>query len=326
MAKRRINQQQSRRISAAQAKQLANAQGTTGQVNSGLVIARFGQRVLVEYAMGQQRQCFMRPHIENIVAGDRVAWQESEDGGVIEAVEERATVLTRPNARGELRPIAANVDLMLIVIAPAPEPHANLIDRYLVAAEHAGIQPALIVNKTDLLQAADPVLALAARYTPLDYTVIHTDRESDPEAQQVRALMSEHTAVLVGQSGVGKSSLIKRLLPDTDQRGNDIRIGALSEGVDKGRHTTTAAELYHLPGSGDLIDSPGIREFQLSHLPAAEVAEAFIEFRPFLGRCHFRDCQHDHETDCAILEAVATGAISEARLASYRLMTEQLSR
>lgn len=324
MAKRRISQQQSRRISAAQGKKLENAGDLSGELSEGLVIARYGKRALVEDASsGEQRQCFIRPHIDNLVAGDRVAWQASENEGVIEALEDRSSVLTRTSARGDLKPIAANVDLMLIVIAVIPKPHANLIDRYLVAAEHAGIRPALVINKGDLHADEEEIRRLARVYEDLGYAVTHTDRESDPEARRLHPLMAGQTAVLVGQSGVGKSSLVKRLLPVADSRSDDIRVGALSEGADKGRHTTTAAELYHLPTGGKLIDSPGIREFQLAHLPAEEVASAFIEFRPFLGQCRFRDCRHVHETDCALLAAVDQGAVSRERFDSFRLITDQ---
>lgn len=324
MAKRRISQQQSRRISAAQERRLENTGDLSGELNGGLVIARYGQRALVEDSLsGEHRQCFIRPHIDNVVAGDRVAWQTSEHEGVIAAVEARHTVLTRANPRGDLKPIAANVDVMLIVIAVVPPPHTNLIDRYLVAAEHAGIRPVLVVNKGDLDTEREALGQIAKTYENLGYSVTHTDRESDPDARQLHPLMAEQTAVLVGQSGVGKSSLVKRLLPSADSRSEDIRVGALSLGADKGRHTTTTAELYHLPNEAKLIDSPGIREFQLAHLPAAEIANAFIEFRPFLGQCRFRDCRHQHETDCAILKALDGGMISRERFDSFRLITEQ---
>lgn len=315
MTKRRLSQQQQRRIRTARERQVALSDETPGDAQPGLVIARYGKRALIEGEDGERRQCVMRANLDSLVAGDRVVWMPSEDGGVIDARAERSSVLRRPDPRGKLRPVAANIDLMLIVIAPKPLAHANLIDRYLVAAESEGIDAALVLNKQDLLEADDPCSDLANTYEALGYPVVRTDRTSDPQALALQPLIRGRTLVLVGQSGVGKSSLINRLLPE-----EDIRVGALSEGIDKGRHTTTAAALYHLPCGGHLIDSPGIREFHLHHLPPEDIAPGFREFRPFLGHCRFRDCSHDHEKDCAILNAVAEGAISEERLASYRMI------
>jgi len=315
MSKRRLSQQQQRRTRAARERALSQTDDTTGPPREGLVIVRYGKRALIEDGDGERRQCVMRANLEDLVAGDEVIWRTSSDSGVIESRAERRSALFRPDARARLRPIAANIDLMLVVIAPKPPPHANLIDRYLVAAENAGIEAVLVLNKDDLLTENPEVSTLTQQYADLGYRVIQTGADSDPEAEALKRVVPGKTVVLVGQSGVGKSSLIKRLLPD-----HDIRVGELSDAIDKGRHTTTAAELYHLPGGGRLIDSPGIREFHLDHIPADAVAAGFREFREFLGHCRFRDCSHDHEADCAILDAVADGRISEERLASYRLI------
>jgi len=317
MSKRRLSQQQERRIRSARDRRVAEANDDLGETLPGLVIARYGKRALVEDEDGQRRQCFLRANLDSVVAGDRVAWRASEDGGVIDARADRTSVLSRPDARGNMRPVAANIDLMLIVIAPKPPAHANLIDRYLVAAEHEGIDAVLVLNKQDLLVDGDDIVSLAESYQALGYPVVRTDKVSDPDAQALREIIEEQTMVLVGQSGVGKSSLINRLLP-----GLDIRTGALSEAIDKGRHTTTAAELYHLPGGGALIDSPGIREFHLHHLCRQDVANGFVEFKPFLGTCKFRDCSHDHEQGCALLQAIEVGIISEERFASYRMILD----
>ncbi len=321
MSKRRLSHQQQRRIRAARERKVALVDNDPGAANlgdaqPGLVIARYGKRALVEDADGERRQCFLRANLDSIVAGDRVVWRTSDDGaGVIDARAERSSELSRPDIRGNLRPVAANIDLMLIVIAPKPPAHANLIDRYLIAAEHEGIDAAIVLNKADLIDAHDNIESLAARYAELGYPVVKTDRNNDPEAALLRPLIGNRTLVLVGQSGVGKSSLINRLIPDLD-----IRVGELSEAIDKGRHTTTAAELYHLPAGGNLIDSPGIREFHLNHLPEQAVADGFREFRPFLGHCRFRDCSHDHEQGCALLAAVESGDILSERFESYRLI------
>ena len=317
MSKRRLTQQQQRRIRTARAEKHALPDAELGESRPGTVIARYGKRALIEGQDGERRQCVMRANLDSLVAGDDVLWRPSADSGVIESRAERRSSLCRPDGRGQLRPVAANIDLMLIVIAPAPEPHGNLIDRYLVAAEVEGIEPVLVLNKADLLDDDDPATVLAGRYGALGYPVIRTDAVTDPNASQLRPWIAQRTLVLVGQSGVGKSSLIHRLIPDID-----IRIGALSEAISKGRHTTTAAELYHVPGGGRLIDSPGIREFHLHHLPDDAVAQGFREFQPLLGRCKYRDCRHDREQDCALLAAVADGTISAERFQSYRSIVD----
>ena len=212
--------------------------------------------------------------------------------------------------------MAANLDRIAVVIAPEPEPHPNLIDRYLVAAEHEGIRPLLILNKVDLLQPVDTTIdEVLADYRALGYDILRVSAQAGIGLAEMRAYFARHTTVLVGQSGVGKSSLVNLLYPDAL-----ALIGELSAQMGKGRHTTTAATLYRLPGGGQLIDSPGIREFGLGHLDRRAIAEGFIEFRPFLGTCRFRDCNHDRGPGCAILEALARHAISPRRFSSYQLM------
>ena len=317
MSKRRLSDQQRRRIEAAQERH--RTQASAGE-ESGLVIARFGKRVLLETNSGKQVSATLRRHVDDPVAGDRVIWVSEGDGGVVEALLPRSTVISRPNSQGRLRPIAANIDRLLVVVAPQPEAQANLIDRYLVAAEHAGMDVTLVVNKGDLLPQAPAVGQLAADYRDLGHSVVVTDQYSDPDADILKPIIRAQTLALVGQSGVGKSSLVQRLLPE-----QDIRIGDLSSAAGLGRHTTTAAALYHLPGGGQLIDSPGVREFHLSHLPPAAVAAGFVEFAPLLGACRFRDCSHDHEAGCAILEAHSRGEISANRMASYQQIVASMA-
>ena len=173
---------------------------------------------------------------------------------------ERRSELKRPDARGQLKSVAANVDLIAIVVAPEPEPYANLIDRYLVAAHMASIDTLIILNKSDLLDQHPQCLALLESYRAIGYQVMTTGPTSK-ETQALSELLGSRTSVFVGQSGVGKSSIINRLLPD-----EELRVGALSEGVLKGRHTTTTAEVFERPNGGFIIDSPGIREFGLQHI------------------------------------------------------------
>ena len=306
MTEPRLTKQQQRRIAAAQAEK--SSDGT----ESGLVIARFGKRILVEDTQGRQLSCTLRRRVEDPVAGDQVIWRRDGEAGVIEALAPRSSVIQRPNSQGKLRPIAANLDRVLIVVAPEPEPSATLIDRYLVAAHHAGIEPVLVINKMDLLPPSGALPDFINLYRGLGYTVIETDRDSDPKGARLLPVISNATLVLVGQSGVGKSSIVKRLLPE-----EDIRIGSLSTQGNLGRHTTTTAALYHLPNGGQLVDSPGVREFHLNHLPRDTISGGFPEFATYLGSCRFRDCRHQNEAGCAVLQAAAQGRINAGRLASF---------
>lgn len=329
MTKRRLTRQQAWRIEKIQAERARRAQrreaaagedGGLGPETEGVVIAHYGSQLEVEAAddPGRTLRCHLRANLEGLVTGDRVVFRPGEPTGVVVAQLPRRSLLSRPDARGMPRPVAANIDQVAIVIAPEPAPHANLIDRYLVATEAMGADALLVVNKADLLTggtAAAAMAALLGPYRALGYPVIETSR--DTAAATLGAALAGHTSVLVGQSGVGKTSLVNALLP-----GLGRRTGELSGPGRKGRHTTTTAELHHLVTGGDLIDSPGIREFGLDHLPREAVAAGFREFRPFLGHCRFRDCRHRDEPGCALLEAVAVGKVSAERLASYRHIVE----
>ncbi len=334
MSKRKLSRQQAwriekiqqeraeraRRRDAAAAQTLAS--GELGPEQHGLVTAHFGTQVEVEADNGKRVRCHLRANLEGPVTGDEVIWCEGEPTGVIVAQNERRSVLSRPDPYGKLKPVAANIDQIVVVIAPLPEPHANLIDRYLVAAETVNIEPVILLNKTDLL-ADNPTLQrsidqLLAIYPTLGYRILHTCSLAGG-LDELHSALRDHTSVFVGQSGVGKSSLVNALLPEAD-----LRVGGLSENTSKGTHTTTTAQLFHLPSGGSLIDSPGIREFGLWHMSRQQVEQGFREFRPFLGHCKFRDCQHLQEPGCALMQALADGHISERRMDSYRHIVASL--
>src|SRR3990167_2264430 len=339
MAKRQLNSGQNWRIEKTQGERAARAAkresqavqilegGDLGPEQTGLVIAHFGVQVEVEALdgelAGQVFRCHLRANLPALVTGDQVVWRAGNQGiGVIVAQLPRNTELCRPDSRGQLKPVAANVDLIVIVFAPLPEPHPNLIDRYLVAAEHAGITPLLLLNKADLIDAQNgPALeALLAVYRQLGYPLLEVSAHEGGGMQALQERLNGHVSVFVGQSGVGKSSLVNSLLP-----GVDTRVGPLSEQTGAGTHTTTTARLFHFPGGGKLIDSPGIREFGLGHVSRDDVEAGFIEFHELLGHCRFRDCKHDREHGCALLKALEEGRIQQQRMNSYRHILSSLT-
>lgn len=337
MSKRNLTRRQSWRIQKIQDERKARARKKEQQIEkelesselgpeqTGLIIAHYGSQLDIEPIdrPGVLWRCHLRANLPALVTGDKVIWRAGKDrSGVVVALEERESLLSRPDMHGRLKPVAANIDYIVVVIAPVPVPHANLIDRYLVAAETVGIEPVILLNKTDLLTDSEEHRTLQAMldsYREIGYKVLKASTRSEDGLTELKTLLNEHTSVFVGQSGVGKSSLVNVLLP-----GVDIKVGALSEATGKGTHTTTAAKLFHFPAGGTLIDSPGIREFGLWHMEPHQVLEGFREFRPFLGYCKFRDCNHEKEPGCALREALEKGDISQTRIDSYRHILNSL--
>jgi ribosome biogenesis GTPase / thiamine phosphate phosphatase len=297
-----------------------------GPIQRGLVISHFGQQLDIEALegvdSGQVFRCFARSNLEPLVTGDEVLWQAGEPTGVVVGGTPRRSLLRRPNAFNEIKPVAANIDCVVIVLAPQPVPHPNLIDRYLVATELMQCTPLLVLNKCDLLDVDSRTSLgnLLQQYTALGYATLEVSGKRQLNLAPLQAALEGKNSVFVGQSGVGKSALVNALLPGT----NTLE-GELSQGERKGRHTTTSARLFHFPAGGNLIDSPGIREFGLWHITAQELLTAFVEFRPYLNGCKFRDCRHDREPGCQLQAAVAAGKISEARLSSYHAIRSTLT-
>jgi ribosome biogenesis GTPase len=283
----------------------------------GRIVASHGRRVLLEDSAGRRLPCRLLGRDLKVVCGDRVRWRKAEaegaDGFVV-AVEPRRTVLSRLNAAGRSEPIVANLDRLVAVLAPVPAADLDLCDRYLAAAEWAGLAAAVVLNKRDLPEASAPALTRALDvYRRLGYAVATASKREPDGVDELARLLSRGTSVLVGQSGVGKSSLTNRLVP-----GIEAAVQELSRGTREGRHTTTAAVLYPLPGGGELIDSPGVRDFA-PPLPAPrDVASGFREIAAAGAACHFPDCRHRGEPGCAVQPAAAAGRIDARRLASYR--------
>lgn len=292
----------------------------TQHFRNGLVLAHYGQTSLVEGEGGELVRCSTRRNLPRTVCGDRVHWQPGgAREGVITGVLERRTTLSRPDARGRERPVAANIDRIIVVIASRPAFECGMLDRYLVAAELIGADPLIVLNKSDLL-APESRARLEERlavYTRIGYPLVLTSNRTTDGLAALHRQLQGHVSVLVGQSGVGKSSLVQSLLPD-----RDVRTGNLSRVTGLGRHTTTVAMLYHLPGGGDLIDSPGVRDFSPGRVEPGLLEKGFREFAPYLGHCRFHNCRHLSEPGCAVHDAARDGAISRERFENYRAMLE----
>ncbi len=294
----------------------------------GTVVVRHGAHVAVEDTAGELHHCVARRNIGHSVCGDRVVWAQTEPGrGVVTALRPRDNSLSRPDYAGRDKPLAANLTLLAVVVAPQPPPSGFLLDQYLVAAELMGVAALVVATKMDLLPAADrdAFLAALAPYADLGYGVCPVSTKGPPGVAALMAHLVGETAILLGQSGVGKSSLVQALLPD-----QDIQVGRLSAATGLGRHTTSTATCYRLPpgepDSGRLIDSPGVRSFRLSGLTQAQLEVGFPELRALRGQCRFRDCRHAHEPDCAVRAAVAAGGVHPQRLERFHQLREGLVR
>jgi ribosome biogenesis GTPase len=255
------------------------------------------------------------------VCGDQVLWQPQGDGQgvVLTVLARRSELARREGTRRKL--MAANVDRLIVVFSAQIAFNALNLDRILVGAHIQGIEPVIVINKVDLLNDAQLTQwqTQLAAYQALGYPVLFTSVAQHTGLDELTRQLNGHTSILLGASGVGKSSLVQCLLPQ-----REIRIGAVSEASGRGRHTTSAATLYHLSAGGDLIDAPGLSDFGPDHVTAERISEAFPEIRPLLGTCKFRDCAHRNEPGCALLTAFAKGDISAERLASmHALIAEQ---
>ena len=282
----------------------------------GTVVAAHGRHYLIELADGSTLPCFPRGKKSELACGDRVQLERSgEAQGVINTILPRSSLLYRSNEfRQKL--IAANVTLVAIVVATEPSFSDELVTRCLIAAESQDIEALIVLNKCDLIERLPEAEAALSPFARLGYSILHLSALGEVDA--LRTQLAGQTSVLVGQSGMGKSTLVNALVPTAGARTREI-----SEALDSGRHTTTHATLYRLPDGAALIDSPGLQEFGLHHLSRSELEHGFREYRVWQGHCRFRNCRHDREPGCAIRGAVESGDIDASRHDTFLRLCQQ---
>lgn len=330
MAKRKLTDQQKRRVKkkrqSSESDHASDEQGFAG-----LVITNFGKHLLVESltedTKGNIIHCAVRQHLGKLVAGDLVTWQADleENKGVVVQVAERHHVLTRPGFRGQTRMVGANIDQILVMAPIEPGIYPDMIDRYLVAAYQLDLPVIILVNKIDLVETDEDwedIAELLMPYDELEIPIYPISTESHEGLQELLEALDGKNNVIVGPSGAGKSSLIQTLIPDIE-----IKISELSESTGLGKHTTTNPILYHLPQqlglTGNIIDSPGVREFVPTPCELHELEQAYPDFAPFLGQCKFHNCTHSNEPNCAIKQAVEDNELFSSRYQSFQRLREE---
>jgi ribosome biogenesis GTPase len=317
MSKRKLNLRQRKRITEAQDQ---FQQNETTETQTGLVICRHGKRAQIETRARQRIDCYIRPNLPTLVAGDNIAWQPmlEQHAGIIVSCYPRATVLERLDKRGLAKPLAANLTQLMIVLAPKPAITWSLIDSYLITAASQNFQACLILNKTDLPSKEERTI-LDSYYKPLGYPIFYTNQQDPSSYAQLATQLATQTSIFVGQSGVGKSSLIATFLPHL---ADEIETASLSNDT-HGQHTTSNPRYYHLPAGGAIIDSPGVRSFQPAQCSKSMIIDGYIELRPFKGQCQFRNCSHFDTPGCAFTHALAINAISSFRYEQFMKMLKQ---
>ncbi|EMH4163981.1 small ribosomal subunit biogenesis GTPase RsgA [Pluralibacter gergoviae] len=337
MSKNKLSKGQQRRVNANHQRRLKTTaekpdfdDNLFGEPTEGIVISRFGMHADVEAADGSVHRCNIRRTIRSLVTGDRIVWRPGKAAaegvnvkGIVEAVHERTSVLTRPDFYDGVKPIAANIDQIVVVSAILPELSLNIIDRYLVACEVLDVEPLIVLNKIDLLDAESMRVVNAQMdiYRNIGYRVLMVSSHAQDGLKPLEEALTGRISIFAGQSGVGKSSLLNTLLGLQ----KEILTNDVSDNSGLGQHTTTAARLYHFPQGGDVIDSPGVREFGLWHLDPEQIFSGFVEFHDYAGACKYRDCKHDTDPGCAIREAVEKGEIARSRFDNYHRILESMS-
>lgn len=284
----------------------------------GLVIAHLGQGIAVEHN-GDIILCQPLRKLDTVTVGDKVLWSlVAPEQGRIEALLPRRSVLARPSRNDKIRPVAANIDNVFVVFAVEPYCDFLLLDQYLAICENRDFRASLVLNKTDL-PLSDEIEQELAHYESLGYALYRVCANDVDSLTELKQALRGQVSIFTGQSGVGKSSLTNALIPDKNLKTNTV-----SATTKHGRHTTTAATLYHLPDGGDLIDSPGVAIFGLADISHGQLAQGFREFQSFLGQCQFNDCNHNQDKGCAIRAAVEGGEISTPRYLRFLKLHEKM--
>lgn len=289
----------------------------------GRIVAHLGKALIIEDSEGNTARCQKRTQLEQPAVGDYVEWIRTEAGaGRVEKVLPRASLLSRPAKNGKTRPVAANLDQIVIILAVKPNIDPLLLDQYLVVCELQEIDPLIVLNKTDLLGEQSKVTTneLVEVYRNLGYDTVDVSAISKAGLNGLRELLQNKTSILVGQSGVGKSTITNALLPDLD-----LQTKTLSTGSGLGKHTTTSSTLYKLPEGGDIIDSPGVNIFGLAHITENNLAYGFREIKQLADKCKYANCLHLHEPKCAVKNGMETGKVTKQRYARYLKLRDKLA-
>jgi len=274
----------------------------------GQIIAHFGQSALILNSDQQKISAKLRPSLGQVIVGDLVEYQQIFPDYVVCKLDKRTTLLKRAN-----KLVASNLTQMLIVIAPEPAPQFELIDSYLIAAQITGVKPLLILNKIDLLNAQNKtqIMDLLNLYQNLNLTTLQISSLKQQNFAQLQQHLAAQTSVFLGQSGVGKTSIINVLLPSETNKVQEL------SSINQGKHTTSVSQLFCLPNGGKLIDSPGVRSFALENLTLKQLNASFVEISKHMEKCKFRNCSHQADAGCAVQKALACGLIHPQRWRSY---------
>ncbi len=284
----------------------------------GLVVSHLGKGIAVEVG-DEVLLCQPRRKLDTVAVGDRVVVEKVAEGqGRIDEILPRRSLLMRPARNGKTRPVAANIDNVFVVFAIEPECDFLLIDQYLAICENRNIEAALVFNKIDLpgVERLDPELKI---YQSLKYRIFRVSAAKQIGIAELKQALKGQVSMFSGQSGVGKSSLTNALIP-----GRQLKTNTVSATTRHGRHTTTAATLYHLPEGGDLIDSPGVAIFGLAAITEQELAWGYREFQPLIEQCRFHNCRHINDKGCAVKAAVEEGKISRTRYQRFLKLREKM--
>ena len=296
------------------------------QQQQATVIATYSRRMRIRLSAGEEIDARIKGKRLKPVCGDRVIAEpiERESDWLITNILARDNELSRPNLRGKTEVLAANIELLVVVTASSPRPDWSIVDRYLCAASLMRIPAIVVYNKSDLSIQDDVADRALTEYIQIGYAVVRCSARTGNDLSELSAHFEGHTAIVVGQSGVGKSSIVNALM------GNEsLRTAAISEKTGEGRHTTVNSRMLKLPSGGQVIDSPGVRDYAPALNNADDVNRGFREIYETSEGCRFGNCRHIEEPDCAVKAAVIDGTISERRYKSYRhqlALTERLSR